>query len=85
MPNTWPEKENPDAERPAAKPWEEADEEVPASDPPITLAIYRKHTERMLRRYLYASMQVGRSPSILGDPVGRGWVSTDASGHSKTR
>jgi len=30
----------------------------------------------MLRRYLYASMQVGRSPSILGDPVGRGWVSS---------
>jgi DNA-directed RNA polymerase specialized sigma24 family protein len=30
----------------------------------------------MLRRYLYASMQVGRAPSILGDPVGRGWVSS---------
>jgi DNA-directed RNA polymerase specialized sigma24 family protein len=30
----------------------------------------------MLRRYLYASMQVGRSPSILGDPVARGWVSS---------
>jgi hypothetical protein len=30
----------------------------------------------MLRRYLYASMQVGRTPSILGDPVGRGWVSS---------
>jgi DNA-directed RNA polymerase specialized sigma24 family protein len=30
----------------------------------------------MLRRYLYASMQVGRSPSILGDPIGRGWVSS---------
>jgi hypothetical protein len=30
----------------------------------------------MLRRYLYASMQVGRAPSILGDPVGRGWCSS---------
>ncbi|HEY1902028.1 MAG TPA: sigma factor-like helix-turn-helix DNA-binding protein [Terracidiphilus sp.] len=30
----------------------------------------------MLRRYLYASMQVGRAPSILGDPIGRGWVSS---------
>jgi DNA-directed RNA polymerase specialized sigma24 family protein len=30
----------------------------------------------MLRRYLYASMQVGRAPSILGDPVGRGWASS---------
>jgi hypothetical protein len=45
-------------------------------DPPISLAFYRKHTERMLRRYLYASMQVGRAPSILCDPVGRGWVSS---------
>jgi hypothetical protein len=42
-----------------------------ASTPSISLAFYRKHTERMLRRYLYASMQVGRAPSILGDPVGR--------------
>jgi DNA-directed RNA polymerase specialized sigma24 family protein len=30
----------------------------------------------MLRRYLYASMQVGRAPSILGDPVARGWCSS---------
>lgn len=48
----------------------------PASDPPISLAFYRKHTERILRRYLYASMQVGRAPSILGDPVARGWASS---------
>ena len=44
--------------------------------PVVSLAFYRRHTEKMLRRYLYASMQVGRSPSILGDPVGRGWVSS---------
>ncbi|HEY6491084.1 MAG: sigma factor-like helix-turn-helix DNA-binding protein [Terracidiphilus sp.] len=48
------------------------------SGPNISLAFYRKHTERMLRRYLYASMQVGRSPSILSDPVARGWVSSRA-------
>ena len=30
----------------------------------------------MLRRYLYASMQVGRAPSILGEQVSRGWASS---------
>jgi len=44
--------------------------------PAINYAFYRKHTERLLRRYLYASMQVGRSPNILGESVGRGWVSS---------
>ena len=42
----------------------------------VRFAFYRKHTEKMLRRYLYASMQVGRAPSILGDPIDRGWVSS---------
>ena len=44
--------------------------------PPANMAFYRKHTESLLRRYLYASMQVGRAPSILGDSVGRGWASS---------
>jgi len=44
--------------------------------PPASLAFYRKHTESLLRRYLYASLQVGRAPSILGDPVARGWASS---------
>ena len=48
----------------------------PAAEPDSSLAFYRKHTESMLRRYLYASMQVGRAPSILGDPIARGWVSS---------
>ncbi len=43
---------------------------------PCELAFYRKHTQKMLRRYLYASMLVGRAPSILGDPVARGWASS---------
>lgn len=30
----------------------------------------------MLRRYLYASMQVGRAPSILSEPIARGWASS---------
>src|SRR5258707_13306637 len=45
-------------------------------EPDASLAFYRKHTESMLRRYLYASMQVGRAPSLLADSVGRGWVSS---------
>jgi hypothetical protein len=49
---------------------------APAAELDACLAFYRKHTESMLRRYLYASMQVGRAPSILGDPIARGWVSS---------
>jgi hypothetical protein len=44
--------------------------------PAVSLAFYRQHTEKTLRRYLYASMQVGRAPAILGDPIARGWVSS---------
>jgi hypothetical protein len=44
--------------------------------PEISLAFYRKHTEKTLRRYLYASMLVGRAPAILAEPVARGWVSS---------
>lgn len=40
------------------------------------LAFYRKHTQKTLRRYLYASMLVGRAPSILSEPVSRGWASS---------
>jgi len=50
--------------------------ELQAGEPPVSLAFYRRHTEKILRRYLYASMQVGRAPSILSDPVGRGWASS---------
>ena len=55
-----------------SQPAQEDNEAVPA----LNLAFYRKHTERMLRRYLYASMLVGRAPAILGESVGRGWVSS---------
>ena len=46
------------------------------AEPVVTYAFYRRHTENLLRRYLYASMQVGRSPDLLGESVGRGWVSS---------
>ena len=52
------------------------EEESPAGDTDIRLRFYRKHTEGMLRRYLYASMLVGRAPELLSDSVGRGWVSS---------
>lgn len=67
--------------RPARTSQSAPPEVEPPSEPPekesrTGLAFYRKHTEKMLRRYLYASMQVGRAPSILGEPIGRGWVSS---------
>lgn len=60
----------------AAKVCRTLPEEAEAIRPSISMAFYRKHTESLLRRYLYASMHVGRAPSVLGDPVGRGWSSS---------
>ena len=64
--------------RPETRPQSDTEDAQPEVDaePDLCLAFYRKHTESMLRRYLYASMQVGRAPSILGDPVARGWASS---------
>ena len=56
---------------------DEAEEDGSGSAAPdISLAFYRKHTEKLLRRYLYASMLVGRTPAILGEPMSSGWVSS---------
>jgi hypothetical protein len=66
---TWKQKT---AVRPEVKPSAKA----PATGPAVNVAFYRKHTESTLRRYLYASMQVGRAPSILGEPIARGWASS---------
>ena len=63
-------------ERPVAKLEVKPPAKTPQAGPVTSLGFYRRHTENMLRRYLYASMQVGRSPSILGDPVARGWCSS---------
>jgi Sigma-70, region 4 len=73
LPNEWPEAEEFGPEQAGVH---GALIEGEESAPSISLAFYRKHTERMLRRYLYASMQVGRAPSILSNPVSRGWVSS---------
>ena len=56
-------------------PAEEADESPEQDGPSVSLAFYRKHTESLLRRYLYVSMQVGRAPSIMYEPLERGNVS----------
>jgi Sigma-70, region 4 len=71
----WPEKHKTEEAKQAGKARAKR-EEKQDSEPDVSLAFYRKHTEGMLRRYLYASMQVGRAPSILGDPIARGWVSS---------
>ena len=55
---------------------DEVEEESPVLEGNVSLAFYRKHTEGMLRRYLYASMLVGRAPALLSDSVGKGWVSS---------
>jgi DNA-directed RNA polymerase specialized sigma24 family protein len=47
-----------------------------AKQPVRTLAFYRKHTEALLRRYLYSSMLIGRAPSLLDHPVARGWATS---------
>ena len=41
-----------------------------------SLAFYRKHTEALLRRYMYVSMHMGRVPSVLGNCMFRGKVSS---------
>jgi hypothetical protein len=45
-------------------------------EPDAGLAFYRRHTESVLQRYLYASMLIGRTPDLLRDSVGRGWASS---------
>jgi hypothetical protein len=61
---------------PAVAPPPKPSVKAPSTGPVISLGFYRKHTESLLRRYLYASMQVGRAPNILGDPIARGWCSS---------
>jgi hypothetical protein len=72
----WPEARGKEQERFAAKKGVKSVGDAAVAKPVVSLAFYRKHCESMLRRYLYASMQVGRAPSILGDPVSRGWASS---------
>ena len=46
------------------------------SEPIETLAFYRKHTEALLRQYMQKSLEMGRTPSILGNSMFRGKVSS---------
>ena len=39
-------------------------------------AFYRKRTEGLLRRYMRASMEMGRTPSVIGTAIFRGRVSS---------
>lgn len=59
-----------------ATPVEAREHITDGSVPDITLAFYRKHTEKILQRYLYASILVGRAPGMLSEPISRGWAST---------
>lgn len=72
----WPDMQDTTNYNPAVIPVKQPVKKKPTAGPLISVAFYRKHTESMLRRYLYASMQIGRSPSLLGDPVSRGWCSS---------
>jgi hypothetical protein len=53
--------------------------QVPYSDkqpPPPHMAFYRKYTEAMLRRYVRLSMEAGKVPSLLGQEMFRGKVTS---------
>ncbi len=50
--------------------------ETVRSKPIETLAFYRKYTECLLRQYMQQSLELGKTPSILGNCVFRGKVSS---------
>jgi hypothetical protein len=64
----------------ATQPEVKAPLKAPETCPVVSVALYRRHTEKMLGRYLYASMEVGRAPAILDEPIARGWVSIQPPG-----
>ena len=72
----WPGIRRIEKEEPAVIPAPRLAAKTPAAEPVVSVAFYRKHTESLLKRYLYASMQVGRTPSLLADSVGRGWCTS---------
>jgi hypothetical protein len=73
LPTVWAAAEGRPGREPAAR---AAPERRNSGEDRERYAFYRKHTESMLKRYLYASMQVGRAPSLLSQPVVRGWASS---------
>lgn len=51
-------------------------EQEPVAARAPELAFYRKYTEGMLRRYMRLSMETGRVPSLIGQPMFRGRVTS---------
>jgi hypothetical protein len=49
---------------------------MPQQPVPPEMAFYRKYTEGMLRRYLRLSMEAGKVPSLLGQEMFRGNVTS---------
>ena len=49
---------------------------TPTGVPAPEMAFYRKYTEALLRRYLRFSMEAGRVPSLLGQEMFRGRMTT---------
>lgn len=61
---------------PEARAVAEADLPKARAKPIAGLAFYRKHTLGLLKRYLQLSVELGRTPSVLGKIVLRGEVSS---------
>ena len=51
-------------------------ERATAGMPVSSLAFYRRYTELLLRRYMQLSLRMGRVPSVLGNCMFRGRVSS---------
>lgn len=63
----------------ASHAWENRHRSASRTEPCIPLggtAFYRKRTEGLLRRYMRASMEMGRTPSLLGTTIFRGRASS---------
>ncbi|HEY0794613.1 MAG TPA: hypothetical protein VGD64_02420 [Acidisarcina sp.] len=60
----------------AVVPSKETPKTAELPQPFIPVAFYRKHTEALLRRYMHLSMEMGRTPSALGNCTFPGRVST---------
>jgi hypothetical protein len=51
-------------------------EHIPRKPVEPQMAFYRKYTEAMLRRYMRMSMEAGKVPSLLGQEMFRGHVTS---------
>lgn len=58
------------------KPVQSAGARAPVQVPVSSLAFYRRYTELLLRRYMQVSLRMGRVPSVLGNCMFRGKVSS---------